>query len=117
MPTFGYFWAYCPKSAQRWKSEFTTIPEKLPGHLGIPIDHINHIWSNLPSLKRCIQGCSEIQDYFSSSCFLFGHTLCWTHSVSFEFGHVRLSVRLSVCMSRQILLLPLIGFLSFLASS
>ena len=100
MPTFGYFWVYCPKSAQHLKSEFATIPEKLPGHLDIPIDHINHIWSNLPSLKRCKRAS-------------FLNTLCWTHSVSFEFGHVRPSV----CLSRQILLLPLIGFLSVLASS
>ena len=63
MPIFGYFWVFCPKSAVGWKSGFATIPEKLPGHLGIPIYHINHIWSHLPSLERCIRGYSEILDY------------------------------------------------------
>ena len=62
MPIFGYFRVFCPISAVGWKSGFATIPEKLPGHLGIPIYHINHIWSHLPSLERCIRGCSEIQD-------------------------------------------------------
>ena len=63
MPIFGYFWVFCPKSAAGWKLGFATIPEKLPGHLGIPIYHTNHIWSYLSSLERCIRGCSEIQDY------------------------------------------------------
>ena len=64
MPIFGCFWVFCPKSAVGWKSGFATIPEKLPGHLGIPIYHINHIWSHLPSLERCIRGCSEILDLY-----------------------------------------------------
>ena len=57
MPIFGYFWVL-------GKSGFATIPEELPGHLGIPIYHINHIWSHLPFLERCIRGCSEILDYY-----------------------------------------------------
>ena len=85
MPTFGYFWVYCPKYAQRWKSEFATIPEKLPGHLGIPIDHINHIWSNLPSLKRCKRA-----SFLDTLCV--GHTLCPLNSV--------MSVPLSACHAK-----------------
>ena len=50
------------ESTKDQKLMFATIPEKLPGHLVIPIYHINHIWSHLPSLERCIRGCSEIQD-------------------------------------------------------
>ena len=42
---------------------FATIPEKLPGHLSIPVHHTIDIWSHLSSPKTCIPGCSEAQDY------------------------------------------------------